>query len=38
MGGPEGGVLAAAGLSALVVPLFLLHRRLANHAVMLPRP
>jgi MFS family permease len=37
-GGPEGGVLAAAAISALVVPLFLLHRRLANHAVMLPRP
>lgn len=37
-GGPEGGVLAAAALSALVIPLFLLHRRLANHRAMLPRP
>ncbi len=37
-GGPEGGVLAAAGLSALVVPIFLQHRRLADHRTMLPRP
>ncbi len=37
-GKPEGGVLAAAGLSALVIPLFLLHRALADHARMLPRP
>jgi MFS family permease len=28
-GGPAGGVLAAAAISALVVPLFLLHRKLA---------
>lgn len=37
-GGPAGGVLAAAALSVLVVPLFLLHRRLARHDEMLPRP
>ena len=37
-GGPAGGLLAAALLSALVLPLFLLHRRLADHAAMLPRP
>ncbi len=37
-GGPAGGVLAAAAISALVVPLFLLHRKLARHEVMLVRP
>lgn len=37
-GGSAGGVLAAAVLSALVVPLFLWHRRLGQHEVMLPRP
>lgn len=37
-GGPAGGVLAAAAISALVVPLFLLHRKLAQHEVMLVRP
>jgi len=30
-GGPAGGLLAAAVLSALVVPMFMLHRRLAQH-------
>ena len=38
MGAPEGGILAAAALSALTVPLFLWHRRLARHETMLPRP
>jgi predicted MFS family arabinose efflux permease len=37
-GGPEGGILAGAAMSALVVPLFMLHRRLARHETMLPRP
>ncbi len=37
LGGPEGGVLAAAVLSALTVPLFLLHRKLARHETMLAR-
>jgi predicted MFS family arabinose efflux permease len=37
MGGPEGGVLAAAAISALAVPLYLLHRRLARHDTMLAR-
>lgn len=36
--GPAGGVLAAAAISALVVPLFLLHRKLAQHELMLVRP
>jgi len=36
-GGPAGGLLAASGISALVVPVFLLHRRLARHETMLPR-
>ncbi len=36
-GGPAGGLLAASVLSALVIPLFLLHRRLARHETMLPR-
>jgi hypothetical protein len=38
MGSPEGGMLAAAVISAVVIPIFMLHRVLANHAVMLPRP
>jgi MFS family permease len=37
-GGSAGGVLAAAALSALVVPLFLWHRKLGRHEVMLPKP
>jgi MFS family permease len=36
-GGPEGGLLAAALLSALAIPLYLLHRRLAAHETMLVR-
>ncbi len=32
MGDPAGGVLA------VVVPIFLLHRRLGRHETMLPRP
>ena len=35
-GGPEGGILA--GLSALTVPMYLLHRKLARHETMLARP
>ena len=38
MGGPEGGLLAAAALSAATVPLYLLHRKLARHETMLARP
>ena len=37
MGGPEGGLLAAAAISALTLPLFLLHRRMARHETMLVR-
>jgi predicted MFS family arabinose efflux permease len=37
LGGPAGGVLAGAALSALTVPLFLLHRKLARHETMLAR-
>ncbi|MEI7711967.1 MAG: MFS transporter [Rhodospirillales bacterium] len=37
-GGPAGGLLMAAALSALVVPLFLWHRALADHRTMLVRP
>ena len=37
-GGPAGGLLMAALLSALVVPLFLCHRVLADHRTMLVRP
>jgi MFS family permease len=33
--GPEGALLAAAAISALAVPLYLLHRRLATHEVTL---
>ncbi|MGE0225031.1 MAG: CynX/NimT family MFS transporter [Acetobacteraceae bacterium] len=38
MGTPEGGMLAASAISVAVIPIFMLHRKLANHAVMLPRP
>jgi cyanate permease len=37
LGGPEGGVLAGAALSAVTVPLFLLHRKLGRHETMLAR-
>lgn len=37
LGGPDGGVLAAAALSALTLPLYLLHRKLARHETMLAR-
>jgi MFS family permease len=37
-GGPVGGLIMASVLSAAVVPLFLLHRVLADHRTMLPRP
>ena len=37
MGSPAGGLLAAAGITALTVPLFLLHRALARHETMLVR-
>ena len=37
MGGPEGGLIAAAALSAATVPLYLLHRKLARHETMLVR-
>ncbi len=37
-GGPAGGLLMAALFSALVVPLFLWHRALADHRTMLARP
>jgi MFS family permease len=36
-GGPEGALLAAAGVSALAMPMYLLHRRLAAHEMMLVR-
>jgi len=36
-GGPEGALLAAAAVSALAVPMYLLHRRLATHETMLAR-
>ena len=36
-GRPEGGLLAAAFISFLAIPLFLLHRRLVSHATMLVR-
>jgi MFS family permease len=36
-GGPEGALLAAAAVSALAIPMYLLHRRLAVHAVMLAK-
>ncbi|MEJ0019222.1 MAG: MFS transporter [Acetobacteraceae bacterium] len=36
-GGPEGALLAASAVSALAIPMFLLHRRLAGHEAMLAR-
>jgi MFS family permease len=36
-GGPEGALLAAAAVSALAIPMYLLHRRLAAHEVMLAK-
>ena len=36
-GGPAGGVLAGSAISALAIPLYLLHRRLASHETMLVR-
>jgi len=37
MGRPEGALLAAAAVSALALPMYLLHRRLAAHETMLAR-
>jgi predicted MFS family arabinose efflux permease len=37
VGRPEGGLLAAAALSALAIPLYMLHRALASHGTMLVR-
>jgi MFS family permease len=36
-GRPEGGLLAAAAISVLAVPIYMLHRSLASHAAMLVR-
>ena len=36
-GGPEGALLAAAAVSALAIPMYLLHRRLSAHEMMLAR-
>jgi predicted MFS family arabinose efflux permease len=36
-GRPQGGLLAAAAMSALAIPLFMLHRALASHEKMLVR-
>ena len=36
-GRPEGGLLAAAAISALAIPLYMLHRALASHETMLVR-
>jgi MFS family permease len=36
-GRPEGALLAAAAISALAIPLYVLHRALASHATMLVR-
>lgn len=36
-GGPAGGLLAAAGISVLAIPLYMLHRALARHETMLAR-
>ncbi len=36
-GGPEGALLAAAAVSALAIPMYLLHRRLAAHELMLAK-
>ena len=37
LGDPAGGVLAAAAISAIPLPMFLLHRKLARHETMLAR-
>ncbi|PPQ27169.1 MFS transporter [Rhodopila globiformis] len=37
VGRPEGGLLAAAAISLLAIPLYMLHRALASHATMLVR-
>jgi len=37
-GGPAGGLLAAAALSSLPIPLYMLHRALARHETMLVKP
>jgi predicted MFS family arabinose efflux permease len=37
LGGPSGAMLAAALVSSLAVPAFLLHRRLTSHTVLLAR-
>jgi len=37
VGGAEGGVLAAAAISSITVPLYLLHRKLGRHETMLAR-
>jgi MFS family permease len=37
VGGPEGALFAGALISAIAVPMYLLHRRLAAHEVMLAR-
>jgi dipeptide/tripeptide permease len=36
-GGPDGALLAAAAASALAIPLYALHRRLAAHETMLAK-
>jgi len=36
-GGPDGGLLAGSAISALAIPVYLLHRRLAAHETMLAR-
>jgi MFS family permease len=36
-GGPEGALLAAGAVSALAIPMYLLHRKLAAHETMLAR-
>lgn len=37
VGGPSGALMAAAALSALAVPMYLMHRRMAAHHTMLAR-
>ena len=37
-GSPAGALLAASFVSALAIPMYLLHRRLASHATMLAKP
>ncbi|MFL5256286.1 MAG: CynX/NimT family MFS transporter [Rhodopila sp.] len=37
VGRPEGGLLAAAAISMLAIPMYMLHRALASHATMLVR-